>query len=31
MDKNQQIADADGLSADDLGQLAGMHLDLWRK
>jgi chemotaxis protein methyltransferase CheR len=31
MDSNQQIADADGLTVNDLGQLADMHLGLWQK
>lgn len=31
MDKRQEIADADGLTVDDLGRLTAMHLDLWKK
>jgi chemotaxis protein methyltransferase CheR len=31
MDKNQPIADADGLTPDDLGQLIDMQLELWQK
>ena len=31
MNPTARIADADGLSAEDLGRLVEMHLDLWRK
>ena len=31
IDKHRQIADADGLTAEDLGRLVDLHLDLWRK
>jgi len=31
VERNHQIDEADGLTADDLRQLVAMHLDLWRK
>ena len=31
MDEHQHIADADGLTVEDLRQLTNMHMELWQK